>query len=394
MKQLVEQIDNFHDIKIAEDQILSNLEIKLIFENIFLSCNCKLSYLDNLKRKNPPLLIETFKDKYLILYAQVTYLGKPHPKYKKRIQIPKKWIEYYNLNSLQYKVKFIGIYKYNENIIFVDFDPISYVKRPLNNSSAHIYTNDLYQAMINNSFRKKDKNNNIITTVKKNNFYYYLFHNKFCTHEVLNIIKKFNSQFMFNQDILGIEAYTVMYNNKYNNALQSEWGGFYLEYKFKEFIDQSKCHDILNYNNENLDFDLWSDTYKFYCDLKCSGERNRIVILNDMNNIIKAIEQYGMLWIILYEHTTILDSDLGFKTTLFWNELLGKSDMTSYSNRMKGVIKFTKMKVIEINKVNYKLLLDVFKQGINSNGNKRNPKFSLDKLKLSNLDDNFVIYRH
>ena len=36
--------------------------------------------------------------KYLFLVKQVTYLGNPHAEYKKRIQIPIKWIEIYNEN--------------------------------------------------------------------------------------------------------------------------------------------------------------------------------------------------------------------------------------------------------------------------------------------------------
>ena len=52
-------------------------------------------------------------------------------------------------------------------------------------------------------------------------------------------------------------------------------------------------------------------------------------------------------------------------------------DELSYYNRMKYSVKFTKMYIIELNKVNYKDLLKIFNQGKQPNGDPRKPKFKI-----------------
>ena len=52
----------------------------------------------------------------------------------------------------------LGIYHYKGLYIFADFNINDYINRKLNSSAAHIYTNDLYQGLTNNLFKK---NNNV-----------------------------------------------------------------------------------------------------------------------------------------------------------------------------------------------------------------------------------------
>ncbi|MCR5412855.1 MAG: hypothetical protein K6E76_07970 [Patescibacteria group bacterium] len=45
------------------------------------------------------------------------------------------------------KIRLIGLYTYDSVNVFVDFKIDSYLGNDFNNSSAHIYTNDIYQAL-------------------------------------------------------------------------------------------------------------------------------------------------------------------------------------------------------------------------------------------------------
>ena len=88
--------------------------------------------------------------KYILLHKAISYLGNPHPIFKKRIQMPGSWQEFCEkakAANLDYDIRFIGIYHYQNNVIFADFIKDTYLQHGLHNSSAHIYTNDLYQAV-------------------------------------------------------------------------------------------------------------------------------------------------------------------------------------------------------------------------------------------------------
>lgn len=336
--------------------------------------------------------------KYLFLVKQVTYLGNPHAEYKKRIQIPIKWIEIYNENKDEFDVKFIGIYKYGDNIILVDFDKTQYIERRVNNSSAHVSINDIYKSTTEGIFQKKDKNNNIITCVRENSFLNYIEGKEMYNDEVIEIIKKFNSSFPFQKEIKGILAYDEMVRNDFAHKYQAEWPGFYLEFKFSEFLENNKeMKEIIEMKSnkakkknlgENLDFDLWSNKFKFYSDLKASNISKNELPLNDKINVLDAVDTYSKIWYIIYEHSTELDENFDFVTRKHWKEIQGKKSNSTY--KMKNSVKFQKMIIIEINSSNKHLLAD-FPQGHNSNGKERKVKFKLNKKLLQN--DNFVIYR-
>jgi hypothetical protein len=79
----------------------------------------------------------------VILKAQVTYLGIPWESFKKRIQIPRGWVEAHDQALAEGLIpRFVGIYHYDGVTIFVDFYPNTYVMRKANNSAAHVATND------------------------------------------------------------------------------------------------------------------------------------------------------------------------------------------------------------------------------------------------------------
>ncbi len=100
--------------------------------------------------------------KEILLFKQISYLGGngQHPIFKKRIQIPEWFRDIYNhfKDDNNVEVRFIGIYSYAENVIFAEFVKETYLPKKLNNSSAHVYINDLYQAMKLGTFNKLDRN--------------------------------------------------------------------------------------------------------------------------------------------------------------------------------------------------------------------------------------------
>ena len=67
-------------------------------------------------------------------------------------------------------------------------------------------------------------------------------------------------------------------------------------------------------------------------------------------------------------------------------------DEMSYSKRMKNSVKFVKMSIIELNRVNFRKALMDFNQGRQADGSARKPKFNINKKVLEN--DNFVVFRY
>src|SRR5690625_664824 len=106
-------------------------------------------------------------DDQALLVRQVHHLGHPWPGFKKRIQIPRRWVSaYHALSGEGVRVRFIGLYHYRQTTILVDFDPATYVLRKANNSAAHVATNDLFQAQLHGSFTRVDRNGNRPTSVR------------------------------------------------------------------------------------------------------------------------------------------------------------------------------------------------------------------------------------
>ena len=64
----------------------------------------------------------------------------------------------------------------------------------------------------------------------------------------------------------------------------------------------------------------------------------------------------------------------------------------SYHSRMKNKVKFIKMSIVELNRINYRDVLIDFNQGHQPDGKDRKPKFNINKKVLDN--DNFVVFRY
>ncbi len=334
---------------------------------------------------------------HYIISAAITYLSKPHPIFKKRMQLQKWYQCFYNeyKNKPNSTINFIGIYHYDNMEIFCDFNIDDYISKKMHSSSAHVYTNDLYQAMMNGIFDKIDMNKNHITFIKSVCLKDYFTGVK-SSNLVLDLFDKFNKQFEFNDWLKADECINKMLTSNWYQAKGTEWAGWFLEYKVEEFIKKEKCSSIMFYTgNKNksgktLDFDLFFKSLNFYGDLKASDINKKEAPGNDQQNTLLAINKYGRLWYIIYEHETKKDKNYNNEMAIARMKLIDPSfkdgDHVSYTSRMKHSVKFKKMNIYELNAVNmHNILLD-FNQGHNSGVTmaERVAKFLLNKENMNN----------
>ena len=369
-----EQIYN-NLIVLGEDNKLTSTQIENILNQFV-----KVKH-----RVNSKFFVEFQGKEYIFLIKNITYLGTPHPLFKKRIQISKGWQE-----ELQKDNCFLfGIYSYKDTLIFVNFDKTNYKNRVVNNSSAHIYSIDLLKANEFGYFEKNDKNGNKISAIRKDKFIDFLSKNIIENPEI-EMFKKFKN--ILKNSWYGIDCYKEMVKVNYRNKFQPEWAGFYFEFQFENFLEkntqyQSICEFLHNKRKKEIDLDLFFKQKKFYGDLKTHSVTSNAILGNDKENIQEVINQYGKLWYVVLNHLTIKDSEKKFEVARFWNKLQGKKNLMSYSTRMKHSVILENLEILEINRFNYKYLSD-FNQGKNSNGNDRNTKIKINyKYK-----DNFIIF--
>lgn len=333
-----------------------------------------------------PFNIE-YKGKQLLLCVKnITYLGNPHLHHKKRIQIPKEWKSKLQQNN----TLLLGVYSYKNHITFCLFDTTKYKHNQLNNSSAHVHTMDLYQARKLGIFKKIDKQGNNITVFTEQNFQkvfnMILFNKQMYLSNELDIFNEFSQ--VLHTDWNGIDCYKEMIKNNFNHAYQAEWAGFYLEYKFEEFLNKNPCYGKYcqykqNKTNNSIDLDLWFDDKQYFGDLK-AHTIDTSVLGNDKKTVEKAIKNFKKIWYVVFSHRTVKDKNKKGMTTKFWNQALNNRDngkkkkLNSYLSRMKYSVELNDFVVLEINNFNQKYLSD-FKQGKNSNNNSRNTKISIKK---------------
>ena len=346
-------------------------------------------------------------DTYFLTGA-ITWLSNPHPLFKKRLQL-KKWYrdvyEEYNFKENS-DVRIVGIYRYDGMHIFVEFDTEKYMKNKLNSSSAHVYSNDLYQALKNDYFTKIDQKGNKITTIASRNFKKYIDnghvpakHAKPMKSTIFDLFAKFNNGFSFGEWITAVSAIEKMKSKKWYQWKGTEWAGWFLEYELNEFIEQEQCQNTMMYignkkTSDLLDFDLYFKNDEFYGDLKASDITKKEAPGNDKDATLEAINYNGKLWYVIYEHETKKDIDYNSEMAIARMELIGKpykeGSQISYKTRMKHSVNFKKMKILELNRINMHEVLRDFNQGRNSDGNERKAKFRITKKNI----DNFTVYSY
>ena len=118
-----------------------------------------------------------------------------------------------------------------------------------------------------------------------------------------------------------------------------------------------------------------------------------------MKMIISAGGTGGHIYPALAIIKKFQEKDKNFEASEFINQLKldsgkwpkGKPyDSHSYGNKLKHAINYTKMYIIEVNRINYGEVLSDFNQGKQPNGDPRKQKVSISKKIL----DNFIIYKY
>lgn len=430
-KALVEQVDGFGNIVIDCDTSISRTDlyerIKKYFPKIHKSCS-------------EMICGEHEGKKYAIRVKNITYLGNPHPIYKKRIQIPDDLRIFYDKAiNMGCTPILLGVYTYGTTELFCDFNIDDFICKKAHNSSAHVYTSDMANAVIDGIFQKIDYFGNKITVFRPdvvNAFLDDLFENKEENIEQVDIPEHYwgevkntgvdagvmpiqmmreskgrtsNAMLQYTSGVLssniinifknffesedkvwnGINCYQKMIKAQYKNKYQPEWAGFFLEYEFEKYINENSVTNLITYaqdkSKNGIDLDLYFPTIECYGDLKAHSDHSSGIQGNDWETVFSIIgtdKPNNHIFYIVCEHGTIKDSERNYEVTHYWNQVQGKADLMSYSKRMKNQVILKKMYILDINSSN-KDYLSKFKQGINSNGKLRAPKIMIERDNLN-----------
>ncbi|MBS3987367.1 MAG: hypothetical protein KGZ38_05345 [Erysipelothrix sp.] len=333
---------------------------------------------------------------FIVFLKNVSYLGTPHPFYKKRIQIPAWFLSEYEHYSSNFPVFFLGIYKYQDNVVFVIFDNSKYLKNKANNSSAHIFTHDLRRATLEGYTYRKDIRGNILFAFNRNSISTFV--SMFVTKTVISTPALYSEFEKFFQSLPvewnGIECYMDMIEANFSRKYQPEWQSSYQEFMFEEAIKSKLVNEEivskhLNRGKDAIDLDLYFKPSDEYGDLKMHTIGSSAIIGNKTETILKCIENNRSVYYVVFEHTTKLDKDNDYTVTEFWNCTRDKTDLRSYSGRMKNSITLQNMLVLQINSENIRYLnADFQKDFTNSDGAGRTAKIAIPKK----LINSFVVY--
>lgn len=376
----VEQVNEKYEVVEDYGEILTRNEMINIFKK----------YFPPLKYQNGCLYGNYGAERFCVYFKNVSYLGFPHPYFKKRIQIGDTFKDIYAENTQRgIKTLLLGVYKYKSTILFVDFDVSKYVTRKAHNSSAHVYTIDLKNGLLYGIFQKEDLNSNLITVINTDSVSKFL-RSKFDNDidirlDFIAVLDDFFSELP--KDWHGACSYKEMVQEQFNNALQPEWPGFYLEYRLAKYIKKYHVENIIQYSQNKkkgeIDLDLFFPQVGCYGDLKAHSNNSSGIQGNDWDTIMSIINDSSIYYIVC-NHDTEKDKNHGYEVTILWNTLLKKTNLMSYAQKMKNSVKLTSYFILEINRFNSQYL-DIFKQGHNSDGSPRAPKICIKRQNISNF---------
>ena len=373
--KIVEQVDIDGNIVMGYD---TSLSAKGLFEKLHDS-------FPNIHKDDDGMICGEYKDlKYAVRMKNITYLGHPHPLFKKRIQIAGDLQEFYKEAKTKGRIPLlIGVYSYKNNLVFCEFNIEDFVGKKAHNSSAHIYTENIADATTDGYFEKEDYYGNRLTAFAPSSVNAFL-DNKINTTiedvqhditkskydlknhygsdkvaeaqsdslngipvEIEQVISDFFSQEQKNWD--GITCYREMIKANYKNKFQPEWPGFYLEYEFEKYLQVHNCMYLIRYAQDKsqggIDLDLFFPTIKMYGDLKAHSSQSRGIQGNDWETIFGIIEEeekQNHIYYVVCEHNTEKDSEYSYEVTHYWNSAQDKSDLMSYHKRMKHNVNLVK----------------------------------------------------
>ena len=336
-----EQIRPDLSLEIAMDQVLTPKQQQNAMMHFLGEEHCKVQEIAG----RHVFTYTNFGKNFIILHRAVSYLGNPHPIFKKRVQLPhwyKEYCEEIEKNKLSFEVRFVGVYHYKGMIVFVDFIKDTYLKKTVHNSSAHIYINDIFQALTNGVFHKEDMLGNHIYAICGKKFASYLCGKETGQSILFSLFEQFNQGFTFGQWLKVLPTIKEMEKANWPEWRQTEWPGWYLEYRFCQFTVGKNTSPHIIYtgqSNKNkqqgtFDFDIWFKKSQFYGDLKASDITAKEAPGNDQTAFIECINMFGKFWYVIYEHETKKDSEAtGYKEVRAYNRYM-KKDELSYAKRL------------------------------------------------------------
>lgn len=388
-KAIVEQVTSEGEIVLWSDQYFSTKKEKQEFIQ---------KYFHMLNKDN--FLVQKNGKTYGLYVKNVTYLGYPHPIYKKRIQIGDNFLKIYAENMKNgIETLLIGLYIYEDTVLFVDFDTTNYVNNKLHNSSAHVYTYDLQRAVVSGYTQKTDERNNVITIFRPDNIelFWKQKTNKNCIESEDAKLVKFFEDFASSIKKTtwnGIDILDELYKRDWHGGGgKHEWPGAYFELCMHDFLEQNKQYGSFvkygaNKKNGEIDLDLTFLELNCFGDLKAHTITEKAIPGNKTENVLAALER-GPVYIICCEHETIKDHDVGeYSTTKYWNQLEGKANLMSYHTRMKREVVLKDIIILKIDEYNKRHLDSFQKNFVNSNGKKRG-----EKVMIKRKDLDYFIYK-
>lgn len=344
----------------------------------------------------------------VILTKQVTHLGRPWAAFKKRIQIPPYWIDLERQSRIDdLVVRFVGVYHHGETTIFVDFDPSTYVMRKANNSAAHVATNDLFQAQTLGQFSREDKNGNRLTSVRADQFATYLQSGYQERNPHVEVFDRFTQLFLDGSKVDGLQAAKEMYASSWPDTFQTEWAGFYVEFRLSQFIQQQGLsnHVVVQKEKRKGEFDydlrfLHDGVLQHYGDLKASNVTLSDSPGNDAEDFFACLKQTGRFWYVIFEHETWHARNNANIATIAWNDWrrfvghVSRSktyDPLSYAGRYKEAVRYVRVKILEVNQANAHIVLGDFQKDFKQYQGKGNPRRGKVMIRKKDID-NFLIY--
>ncbi|BAW18446.1 hypothetical protein MBVG596_0857 [Mycoplasmopsis bovigenitalium] len=391
------QVQSPNEFVLDIDQTLFQNEIYNLLKNNLLADNLSLIKIDSKKY----IEYKYKNNKYIIFAKSVSYLGRPHPLDKKRIQISKHFKSIYTAKKYSnYIFIILGVYKYNDSVVFSVFEPTQYFKRMSNNSSAHVNTDDISFCLEKGEYFRKDKNGNEIRFYNRTNiFKIFEPHNIYTKNSAVNYewFDELLIDLPIKTEINVMDAVREMKQNNFKHWKQSEWPGFYLEFLLKKELLKRQLKglkylddDNINKNHDNLDFDFFFEDEQFFADVKSSDINETKTIGNDLENVKRALEKYKKFWYIIFEHKTVKDYKLPeeFKLVKEWNKLKNKEKLNSYEKKLKNSVTYENVLIVEYTLDNFEANHDIYNQGHQPDGSKRKPKILINKK-----NENIIIFK-
>ena len=183
----------------------------------------------------------------------------------------------------------------------------------------------------------------------------------------------------------GIECISEMSESGYSQSMQAEWAGSYNEFRLRKYLDEhpEASRHIEFYQDRSrggIDLDLRLPSINSYADVKIHSSASGAVIGNDCRTVDRILDENpdAKIYLLVTDIQARRDRDFDYETTVFWNNLLHKENRYSYGRRMKHSAAVDKVSLLEINSAN-RDRLSLFRQGRNSNGKPRFPKYKINR---------------